>query len=282
MNRHIQKGAMSMRWNAFRAAFKGLTFRERTLLSFLMLPAHLLLHVEKGEHLRSIPRPFIVACNHNNAVESLLVPAALMFLLQGEKISFVIDWMFGKVPLLGSLIELIDPVYVYRKQSTWRRLELKRPSQPQRSVLEECSRRLSLGRCVGIFPEGVRNHDSAKLLKGRRGIGHMALRNGVSVLPVGIDYPLRVKKGRIPLIGRTTVRIGAPMHFPLRIAEYRAASALTGRAALCRSTYLAACTTYDIMLELAHLCGKRYDFPSPSTDNLESANVTTQEDLCRV
>ncbi len=282
LDTHPQTGRIGMHWNAFSPEFKSLTFSEKSLLSFLMLPAHLLLDVDGLEHFRSCPRPFIVACNHNNALESLLVPATLVFLQQGEKISFVTDWMFGKVPFLGPLIELNDPVYVYGKRSTWRRLEMKRPPVSPYSVIEECSRMLCEGRSIGIFPEGTRNPDPERLLKGRAGIGHMALQNGVSVLPVGIDYSLRQRKGRIPVIGKTLLRIGAPMHFPERTEQYRVARAAKAPGNPPQSAALAAGTTHDIMFELARLCGKSYDFPSPSTDTLESTNVNTQEGLCPV
>ncbi|MCW8795609.1 MAG: 1-acyl-sn-glycerol-3-phosphate acyltransferase, partial [Chlorobium sp.] len=69
--------------------FGGLPFLqpgESLLLRFLMIPNLFLLHAEGIEHIRKHQGALIVACNHNNAFESLLVPAFLVYHSAGRKI----------------------------------------------------------------------------------------------------------------------------------------------------------------------------------------------------
>lgn len=249
-----------------------LSLRERILLETMMLPARLLVQIEGALNLPPAGMPIIVACNHNNALESLLVPASLMHMMQGTRISFVIDWMYGKLPLLGRLMDAIDPVYAYTKRSTLAWLERLRPPGHPAPVLELCLERLRDGKNVGMFPEGKRNHDPRALLRGKPGIGHLALSSGVPVLPVGIEYPASARKGRIPAVGRTVVRIGSLLAFSLESEEYQqASSSAAGRRHMHR---LAEDSTHHIMLELSRLCGKRYPFVSKT--------ITEMEGLCQL
>jgi len=244
-----------------------LGLRERLLLEAMMFPARLLVRLEGSLTLPASGMPVIVACNHNNALESLLVPVSLMHRMQGVRISFVIDWMYGKLPVVGKLMDAVDPVYTYTKRSTLGWLERMRPAGRPRSVLELCLDRLREGRSVGIFPEGRRNHDPWSLLRGKPGIGHLALSSGVPVLPVGIEYPAIEKKSRIPAVGRTVVRIGDLLSFGGASEEYlQTTSTVAGRRQMHR---LAEHATHQVMLELSRLCGKRYPFASSTTTEME-------------
>jgi 1-acyl-sn-glycerol-3-phosphate acyltransferase len=230
-----------------------------------MLPNFLLTRAYGVENLSGAESATIYVFNHNNSLEALMVPALLMYHLGGTSISFVIDWMYGKVPILGSLMNMIDPVYVYHKRSTLSWIEAIRPQAPVADTIERCSEKLRAGRSIGIFPEGTRNRNPETLVKGKPGVGHIAMQSGAPVVPVGIDFNCRIAKGKIPVLGRTIVRIGRPVIFPQQSEEYRA---LMSSSSVCSRQHselsrIAAEVTHEIMLGLAELSGKRYEESPP-------------------
>ena len=230
-----------------------------------MLPNFLLTRAYGLENLSGSGSATIYVFNHNNSLETLMVPALLMYHLGGNSISFVIDWMYGKVPILASLMNLIDPVYVYHKRSWLPFIEAARPAAPSADTIERCVEKLRTGRSIGIFPEGKRNRDPENLVRGKLGVGHIALQSGVPVIPVGIDFISRITKRKIPVLGRTIVRIGRPMEFQQQSEAY--CSLMPSLSGSSRShaelNQMAAEVTHEIMLCLAELSGKRYGEPFP-------------------
>ncbi|MEI7788776.1 MAG: lysophospholipid acyltransferase family protein [Chlorobiaceae bacterium] len=224
-----------------------------------MLPNFLLTKAYGLENLGGTHDARIYAFNHNNSLEVLMVPVLIIYHTGGRMISFVIDWMYGKIPILGSLMDMTDPVYVYHKRSSLSWIEAKRKSGPVDDTIERCSEKLREGQSIGIFPEGTRNRNPEYLLKGKPGIGHIALKTGSPVVPVGIDFECRRKKRRIPVLGRTIVRIGKPLDFRRQSNHYLALAA-----GACKNNNsleinrMAAEVTHEIMLSLAELSGKRY------------------------
>ncbi|NTW69908.1 MAG: 1-acyl-sn-glycerol-3-phosphate acyltransferase [Chlorobiaceae bacterium] len=269
--------------------FKALPFLpggRALLLRALMLPNYLLTSASGLENLSRAEGAFIYAFNHNNSLEALLVPVFLFYHLGGRTISFVIDWMYGKIPLLGTLMNMIDPVYVYSKRSSLFWIEANRPSVCDLNTVERCTEKLLSGKSIGIFPEGTRNRNPETLIKGKPGIGHIAMKSGAAVIPVGIDFHSRKTKGKIPVIGRIIIRIGAPLHFAQHSEAYQSiiadsSSAISGNLELHR---IAADVTCEIMLALAELSGKRYSVSSPSNQTrLNEANLNPKEErLCPV
>lgn len=254
-----------------------LTRGRSMLLRLLMVPNALFAEVEGEEHVgKAESTPCIFALNHNNAFESLFVPVLIMFLLGGRKVSFVIDWMFGKLPVIGWLMRQIDPVYVYSKRSSLPLIERLRPAGSQTGIVEQCAKRLGSGASVGIFPEGTRNRDPYRLLRAKPGIGHIALSSGVPVIPVGIMFAAATRKGRSPIIGRMRIVFGEPMSFIAMSHEYR----ISMTAGFRREALLLAGEAADeIMSAIGGLCGKRYD-----TSDLKSTRETQpqqqKEELC--
>ena len=230
-----------------------------------MLPNFLLTRAYGMENLSGSGSASIYVFNHNNSFEVLMVPALLMYHLGGISISFVIDWMYGKLPILGSLMNMTDPVYVYHKRSWLPFLEATRPATPSADTIERCAEKLRAGRSIGIFPEGKRNRDPEVLVTGKSGVGHIALQSGVPVIPVGIDFNCRRTKGKIPVLGRTIVRIGRPIMFRQQSERYRAIMPSVSGSSRQHSerNQMAAEVTHEIMLCLAELSGKRYRAPSP-------------------
>ncbi len=249
-----------------------------------MLPNFLLTRAYGLENLSGSGSACIYVFNHNNSLEVLMVPALLMYHLGGSSISFVIDWMYGKVPILGSLMNLIDPVYVYHKRSTLSWIEAIRPAAPSANTIERCSEKLRSGRSIGIFPEGKRNRDPEILVRGKSGVGHIALQSGAPVIPVGIDFISRINRGKIPVLGRTIVRIGQPIMFWQQSEAYRA---LMPSLSSCSRQHternqMAAEITHEIMLCLAELSGKRYSEPSPPNRYNFFLKTIKKEQSCRV
>jgi 1-acyl-sn-glycerol-3-phosphate acyltransferase len=230
-----------------------------------MLPNFLLTRVYGLENLSRADSASIYVFNHNNSLEALMVPALLMYHLGGSSISFVVDWMYGKMPILGSLMNMIDPVYVYHKRSTLSWIEAMRPAVPSTDTIERCSEKLRAGRSIGIFPEGKRNRDPKTLVRGRSGVGHIALQSGAPVIPVGIDFISRINREKIPMLGRIIVRIGHPIIFRQQSEAYRSIMSSVSGCSKQNSerNQMAAEVTHEIMLCLADLSGKRYCEPSP-------------------
>ncbi|MGD9155673.1 MAG: lysophospholipid acyltransferase family protein [Bacillota bacterium] len=222
--------------------------------------------VEHPENLSDIPGPAVFAFNHNNTFETLLVPVYLFSLIGGQKFSFVVDWMFGRVPGINWFLKQIDPIYVYSKPSTLKWLNSIRKQAPRLSTLAQCLTRLHQGQSLGIFPEGTRNRHPATLLKAKKGLGHLILLSQVPVIPIGIDFPRRMKRQKIPAYGPMILRIGQPLRFDITrlvLQTINAASELTVIDRKKMQNILAAWITYQIMRQIAQLSGKRYPYPQP-------------------
>jgi 1-acyl-sn-glycerol-3-phosphate acyltransferase len=212
------------------------------------------------------PEPRIFAFNHNCSFESVLVPAYLVQRRGGRKISFISDWMYQHIPLLGWVFNQIDPIYVYHKPARWKFLNKFRPGRDEKPAFLKCAERLQQGVSIGIFPEGTRNADPVNLCKGQKGIGYIVLNSLAAVVPVGIDFPLRRNRGKIPKFGSIILRVGTPMKFREERSLLRIMQAIPHwdpKEQQKIINYLAAKITYKTMMEIAHLSGKNYPFPEP-------------------
>lgn len=185
-----------------------------------------LVEVEAAERLAAAPEPAIFAFNHNTSFESVLAPCALLYLRGGRPLHFLVDWMYLDVPLLGWVIRQCDPIPVYQKPARSGRREAYRRLRAKEPVLDLCLARLAAGGSLGIFPEGTRNPDPERLLRGRSGVGELVLRSTAPIVPVGIHYPDWERLGRAPRLGRLVLRVGLPLDFT---AEREAAGPASGR-----------------------------------------------------
>jgi 1-acyl-sn-glycerol-3-phosphate acyltransferase len=79
-------------------------------------------------------------------------------------------------------------------------------------TLEAALALLQQGQLFGIYPEGTRSPDG-RLYRGRPGVGWLALRSGLPVIPVALSGTRKVlPPGRmIPRPGRIGVTIGKPL-----------------------------------------------------------------------
>ena len=155
-------------------------------------------HVEGAEHLPA-DGPFIIAANHHNYLDGVVLAAAVP-----RPIAFlVMPRVWRATPLHPLLHRHIGSIP----------LNLSRADV---GALRRALGALAAGRGIGIFPEGpfsVRG----QLEPGLPGVGLLALRSGVPVVPAGIrgTYAALVgRRGYIPRRHPLTVRIGPARRFP--------------------------------------------------------------------
>jgi 1-acyl-sn-glycerol-3-phosphate acyltransferase len=101
----------------------------------------------------------------------------------------------------------------YLKATNQLRMDRDGPRAAQ-DTLEAALALLEQGNLFGIYPEGTRSPDG-RLYKGRPGVGWLALKSGLPVIPVALSGTRHVlPPGRvIPRPGRIEVKIGAPLVF---------------------------------------------------------------------
>lgn len=242
------------------------TAQRCALRSILMLYGQAV-EVRQPERLAGIPDPAIFAFNHNNSVESVVVPCAMIFHRSGRRIHFMIDWMYLRIPLIGWIMRQVDPIPVFTKPARWRLWEGYRQAHRHLSPVDLCCQYLEDGKSVGIFPEGTRNRSATTLLKGRLGLGQLVLRSQQPVIPVGIDFPAKQRLGRIPTVGRMVVSIGEALHFTAERQAFRELHENQGGSAEQHARELGREVVSGVMRALGPLCSKQYpyhnDRPAP-------------------
>src|SRR5262249_40655805 len=145
-----------------------LTFVQRILVRLIMILYSPFLKIENGERLCFSNRPAIFVFNHSNSFETVLLAAYLTFRL-GDSVRFVVDWVWGYLPITGWLIRQVDPIFVYNKRAKIALMEPIRRRAVRRPVWQQINDTLAAGKSVGLFPEGTRNGDPNNLMCGRTG-----------------------------------------------------------------------------------------------------------------
>lgn len=208
--------------------------------------------------------PFIVVINHNNSFEVLVIAAYLLKKRGAERIAFLIDWMFGEIPLLKWLFSFVDPIYIYNKKARIGILNRRIASYTRGGTVSACVHKIQNWKSVALFPEGTRNRDPFNLRKGRLGAAHIILATTAPVIPIGVDFRSRIRKRRIPRLGKIILRIGPPMDFieerELLISEQNKPNSDMKRT----RHQIAARITHIIMTRLSDLSGKSYPFAWPT------------------
>ncbi|HTS15622.1 MAG TPA: lysophospholipid acyltransferase family protein [Candidatus Sulfotelmatobacter sp.] len=197
----------------------------------------------------SLPQegPLLLVANHTSNIDPPLVAAWLQPRL-GRPIQFLAkEQLF--VPLLLPLLEHAGAILV-------------RAGGSDVQAYHDALVVLRGGGIVGLFPEGTRSSDG-RLGQPHAGVGLLAIRAGVPILPVGISGAQRFlpRNGRLPAIGtRITIRVGEPFTVggagegsgPSPVADAaRAGTAATSGARPRRQ--LAEAATTEIMTRLAAL-----------------------------
>ena len=232
---------------------------ERVIVRTSLTLLSPLIRLESRERLGSVDAPVIFTINHNNSFETLVVATIIHLYANCLRTSFLVDWMFGYIPVIGTLVSRVQPVYVYTKKARFQFIEKMKPTADRHDVIEQLVDKLESRNAVALFPEGTRNTDPNKLLKARGGLGKLVLRSDVDVIPIGIDYPKRHQKGIVPSFGFVTIRIGERIRF----TEERLLAKDLTRTNAHLKRFLRKKITYRIMSELSRLSGKTYPFDPP-------------------
>lgn len=162
------------------------------------LERHFDLAIEGLEHLPA-RGPYILTANHHNYLDGVVLACAVP-----RPVSFlVMPRVFHATPFHPPFHRHIGSIL----------LEVGRPDV---GALREALAALDAGRVVCIFPEGpfsVRG----RLEPGQPGVGLLALRSGVPVVPAGIRGTYQALVGRrlhVPRHHPLCVRFGPPRRFP--------------------------------------------------------------------
>ena len=142
--------------------------------------------------------PFILAANHHNYLDGVVLGVAL-----ARPIAFlVMPRVFRATP--------IHPPFHRRIGSIPVNLE-----RPDPGAIKRVLRVLAAGRVVGIFPEGPFSQEG-RLVGGQPGTALVALRSGAPVVPAAIEGTYEALRGRrfyLPRRRPLSVRFGEPIHF---------------------------------------------------------------------
>jgi 1-acyl-sn-glycerol-3-phosphate acyltransferase len=142
--------------------------------------------------------PYIVAANHHNYLDGVVLGAAWP-----RRIAFLV------MPRVYAATPLHPPFHRWAGHIP---LNL---SRPDTAAIRHALRVLERGGIIGIFPEG-RFSVRGRLETGQPGVAMLALRAGVPVVPVGIVGTYQALAGRrfyLPRRHPLRIRIGTPRSF---------------------------------------------------------------------
>ena len=159
--------------------------------------------------------PFVLALNHSQRLEAVLIPSRLIYHRRGKGLHFLADWPFMLVPFVALLYRRSGVIVVTAKRARPAWLNVFKPlfRHPTRAY-DRALAHLRAGASVGVFPEGTINRNPRELLRGATGAARLALDAGVPVVPAGIRFPDHTEAARIPDGARMCLDIGPPIHPP--------------------------------------------------------------------
>lgn len=139
-------------------------------------------------------RPFLLVAPHRCSLDPFLIHSAA-----DCRIDFLVAKEYADLPLVGSFLRMVGCIPVDRSKS-------------DPASLKAALRRLKDGAVVGIFPEGG-IADPGDTSRTRAGVGMIALRAGVPVIPVTLHgvRPSHSVVGGFFFRGRPRVEFGAPV-----------------------------------------------------------------------
>lgn len=192
------------------------------------MPQYQTSRIIAGPFLRALGRPRIVgesnipetggaiiAANHLSAIDSVYLP-----FMVPRPVTFSAKIEYFKARGIGSRL-----MAMYMRATN--QLSIDRAgARAAQDTLEAALARLVDGELFGIYPEGTRSPDG-RLYRGRPGVGWLALKSGLPVIPVGMMGTRRVLPSGsvVPRPGRVEIRIGKPLTFPPEVTEQAPAKA---------------------------------------------------------
>jgi 1-acyl-sn-glycerol-3-phosphate acyltransferase len=157
----------------------------------------------------------ILASNHNSVLDSVFLP-----LMVNRPVTFS-----AKAEYFTASGPAARLWAAYLKATNQLRMDREGPRAAQ-DTLEAALALLREGNLFGIYPEGTRSPDG-RLYRGRPGVGWLAARSGLPVIPVALSGTRRVlPPGRVlPRPGRVEIKIGAPLVFGPEVTSQAPAKA---------------------------------------------------------
>jgi len=143
----------------------------------------------------------VLAANHNSFVDSVFLP-----LMVDRPVTFS-----AKAEYFSASSPAARLLSAYLRATNQLRMDRDGPRAAQ-DTLEAALGLLREGGLFGIYPEGTRSPDG-RLYRGRPGVGWLALKSGLPVIPVALSGTRKVlPPGHVvPRPGRIEVRIGQPL-----------------------------------------------------------------------
>lgn len=162
--------------------------KKSGIYSFVRGVAKVLFHTVlpvrmKGQENLKLDAPYIFIGNHKSWID----PICMLYAVKKEQIIFLAKKELFSVPVLGKILYKIGMIPVDRNHSDMK-------------AIRSCLTSLKNGEILGIFPEGTR-HKSGSMEEIEGGIGLIALRSKVPVVPIYIPHPLRLFRRNTCYIG---------------------------------------------------------------------------------
>ncbi len=157
----------------------------------LVVPLFKLFFKMKVRGAENIPKRggFILASNHVSFLDPLALGAA-----SGRNLNFMARDSLFKIPVFGSLIKAVDAFPVKRDSA-------------DRGALKEAMRRVKAGRALALFPEATRQDTDGALAEPAAGIGFLAARLAVPVIPAFISGTEKALPRHAKFIRRARVSV---------------------------------------------------------------------------
>ena len=151
----------------------------------------------------------VLAANHLSVIDSVFLP-----LMLDRPVTFS-----AKAEYFTATGPAARLWAAYLRATNQLRMDREGPRAAQ-DTLEAALALLQDGKLFGIYPEGTRSPDG-RLYRGRPGVGWLALRSGLPVIPVGMIGTRRVlPPGHlVPRPGRIEVKIGKPLALPPEVLD---------------------------------------------------------------
>jgi long-chain acyl-CoA synthetase len=202
---------------AWNRAWLARTIRRVSLPAWLLPLTRLFawIRVEGREHLKSVDAPVIFAANHQSHLDTPAILSALPARLR-YRVAPAMAKEFFKAHFnpaqYGRAARLTQSANYYLAALFFNAFPLPQREAGARQTLRYIGDVLEDGFSVLIFPEGERT-DTGAMDRFRPGVGMIAARLGVQVVPVRIDGLDKVlhHTWRIPHPGRVRVAFGTPL-----------------------------------------------------------------------
>jgi len=207
--------ALRMVWRQPLEYMKGEPVTRFLLKSLVYSCRRYVLEIRGLQHVGPECDPFILASNHNQKLEAVLMPGLLIYLRRGKRVHFLSDWNFRMIPGLASIIRRSGTIVLMNKSARPRFLNVLKPLfDPGVPGWVRAQQKLEAKASVGIYLEGTINRDPHQLLRGYSGASRLSLITKVPVVPMGITFPTAPADAPIPEWTPMAIEIGEPMNPP--------------------------------------------------------------------